>query len=430
MLLWEPMEGRSPFLAAASLFVLLWTAAALPSLARESSEFRGQLSGTFVNRLAHPAIEYASRPTHDPVSDVIRRMEDGRVTLKSEGPSGYLRSLLQTLNVPIESQIVVFTPDSVQRHRIDIRNPRTIFFNDSVAVGWVRGGFIELASQDPVQGVIFYALDRVLTSQAVPRRRDDCLMCHHSYSNVGVPGMLARSILQFSVDHRLPFEQRWGGWYVTGRTGSIRHMGNTDPDQLFASSRPADTFNWPSLTDRLDVEASLSPHSDVAALMVFEHQMHMMNLLTRIGWEARVAAYDETSVDLEDGAIEVVDYMLFVEEAPLPDAVQRSSGFPATFAAQGPRDGKGRSLRDLDLKRRLLKYPCNYLIYSEQFAQLPPNARAAIYQRLWQVLSGQDKDPKCARLSTTDRAAIVEILRGTIRDLPAYFFSPRLPRSA
>ncbi len=417
------MRGRSPFLVAASLFVLVWTAAAHSSIGRESIQGhrlvparksakaaqsaadRGQLSGTFVNLLAHPAIDYGSRPTRDPVSDLIRRMQNDRVELESEGPSGYLRSLLQTLNVPIESQIVVFTPDSVQGYRINMRNPRTIFFNDSVAVGWVRGGFIELASQDPAQGVIFYSLDHGLATRAVPRRRNDCLSCHNSYSSVGVAGMLAHSILQFSVDHRLPFDERWGGWFVTGRTGSIRHMGNADPDKLFGSPRPTDTFNWPSLADRLDESASLSRHSDVAALMVFDHQMHMMNLLTRIGWEARTAAYDKTPVDLRDAAIEVVDYMLFVEEAPLPGPVQSSSGFPARFAA--------------------LKYPCSYLIYSSQFAELPPPAKAAVYERLWQVLSGQVKDPKYTRLSVEDRTAIVEILRGTIHDLPGYFLTGR-----
>jgi len=382
-----------------------------------------QLSGTFTDRLAHPAIEYATTPLKDPVSELIRKMADGRVRLTSSGPSGYLRSLLQALDIPISSQIVVFTPDSFQARRISMRNPRSIFFTDAVAVGWVNGGDIELAGLDPQQGVSFYTVNAMWTGQPTLPRQRSCLTCHLSYPSVGVPGMLARSVTQFSVDHRLPFSNRWGGWFVTGGTGTLPHMGNTDPDQLFGPSRPANTRNWPTLESRIDTAAYLSPYSDVAALLVFDHQMHLINLFTRIGWETRVAAHDKNAIELREAAREIVDYMLFVDEALLPDAVQSSSGFPEAFGATGLRDRKGRSLRDLDLKRRLLKYPCSYLIQSAQFHALPLAAKDAIYQRMWQVLSGQDRDPKYARLTDVDRTAIVEILRDTQPGLPQYFGS-------
>jgi hypothetical protein len=393
-----------------------------------------QLSDSFTNWLDHPAIAYKTTPPTDPVALLNARLETGQVQLRDEGPSGYLRSILDALAVPVESQMAVFVKDSVQARRISTTNPRTLYFNDSVVVGWVRGGFIEVAAQDPQQGVVFYSFDRPLPLIGQPRfvRRDDCLTCHYSYSTAGVPGMLLRSVGQHTVDHRLPFEERWGGWYVTGQHGLMRHRGNTDVDALFTSPPPTDTLNWTTFSRAFDTTGYLSGHSDIVALMVFGHQMHAMNLLTRLGWEARVAARPnrewsgatantDVPVPLRDGAREVVDYLLFVDEAPLAQPVRGSTRFTEMFAAQGPRDRQGRSLRQFDLKRRLFRYPCSYMIATDQFERLPLAARQAIFARLWEVLSGQDTDPRYRGLTLDDRRAIVEILRQTKPDLPAYF---------
>ena len=167
--------------------------------------------------------------------------------------------------------------------------------------------------------------------------------------------------------------------------------------------------------------------------MVFEHQMHMMNLLTRIGWEARVAAYREPTllpgsetaaapgVSLQDAAKETVDYLLFVDEAPIANDIRGSVRFADTFEARGPRDRKGRTLRQLDLHRRLMRYPCSYMIYAPQFDALPRQAKDAIYQRMWQILSGREREAKYQKLTSDDRRALVEILRDTKTDLPSYF---------
>jgi hypothetical protein len=340
------------------------------------------------------------------------------------------------LEVPIESQIVVFAKDSVQRAIINVTNPRALYFNDTVAVGWVRGGFVELAAQDPAQSTMFYALQGSPSQSPQFVRRNDCLTCHYSYSTAGVPGMLVRSSGEFSVNHTLPLERRWGGWYVTGSHGSIRHLGNVDLGRLFQSPAPENSLNWPSFEQKFDTAGYLAPYSDIVALMVFDHQMHLMNLLARIGWEARVAAnqgkrpegavstaQDEEPISLIDAASEVVDYMLFADEAPLSDVIKGSSGFAERFERQGPHDRAGRSLRQLDLRLRLMRFLCSYLIYSPAFDNLPEAARAAIYRRMWQVLSGEEARPKYGRLSLADRRAIVEILRETKRDLPDYFGS-------
>lgn len=317
-----------------------------------STRVLAQLSGTFPRWLDHPAINYKTEATSDPVAMLNRELDHGRV-LSFAGPSGYLRATLDALKVPIESQIAVFVQDSAQAPRISESNPRTIFFNDSVAVGWVRGGFIELAAQDPRQGVVFYMLET--NSVASPRfqRRDACLACHLSYPTLGVPGMLARSSGQFSVNHTLPIDQRWGGWYVTSKTAA-HHRGNVPLDRLALPaplSPPVASF-----ADRFDTHGYLSTQSDVVALMVFDHQMHGLNLLTRIGWEARVAAYDGAAangadtppVSMADAAREVVDYLLFVDEAPLPERIEGTSdsprGSPPRDRAIGADDRCGNSI--------------------------------------------------------------------------------------
>ena len=434
-----------PAILLAGLLTLIAAAAAFANL-----------DGVFLPGLDHPAIQYHTRPAHDPIAELDRSIQQGAVQLRFDGAQGYLRSLLETLHVPIESQIVPFSKTSVQSNRINPKNPRTLFFNDAVTVGWVRGGFIELAAEDPEQGVIFYTLNQNESGKPQFVRRDNaCLGCHDSLNSAGVPGVLVRSVAtapdgrslrwlgNYVTDHRSPLAQRWGGWYVTGNSGSIRHMGNTmiadpaKPDAIVTGP----TLNLDNLKDKFDTDAYLSPYSDIVALLVFEHQMHMTNLISRMGWETRVAMFEnqqnisgtdgamessaKLSSQLDDSAKDLVDYMLFVDEAPLDDKIRGGSGFSEKFAAEGPFDSKGRSLREFDLQHRIMRYPCSYMIYSAAFQALPTEARNAIYKRMWQILSGKDHDKRYARLSVSDRRAIIEILRETKRDLPDYFQTVR-----
>jgi hypothetical protein len=394
----------------------------------------------FKGSLDHPAIEYATRPLRDPVARLNREMAEGRIQLPFEPRSGFLRGVLRALDVPIESQIVAFSKTSLQSPRITPENPRTLFFNDSVAVAWVNGGFIELAATDPEQGINFYTLqfDRVTQPRFVHQTL--CLSCHESFTSLDVPGLLIKSVFpsrdgtamyrfgSYIPDHRTPFAERWGGWYVTGDSRAIRHMGNAIlADE--STRRPPGNNESPDVQTirmQLDTAAYLSPYSDVAALMVFNHQMRMTNLLIRVGWEFRVARYERSGEFQSTGPLramvnELVDYLLFVDEATLPARVRGTSGFSERFSASGPRDRNGRSLRQLDLGRRLLQYPCSYMIYTEAFDGLPAEAKEAIYARMWQVLSGDDRSQRYARLSRSDRKTVVEILRDTKKGLPDYF---------
>ena len=392
----------------------------------------------FFEGRTHPAIAYGVRPSDDAVARLDRGLESGETRLDFEPGSGYLRPLLRALQIDPDTQMAVFSKTSLQSPLITPRNPRTIFFNDSVAVAWPRGGFIEIAAQDPSQGVAFYMLEQRQTVAPRFRREEKgCLNCHVSYATLNVPGALVRSVaaapngesLPFlanaTVDHRTPYEDRWAGWFVTGRTAGVRHLGNTtiaNAQLATAEATPA-VSTLDALDARFDRTGYLSPHSDVAALLVFGHQMHMMNLITRIGWQTRVALADQGVEGARAAAAalapEFVDYLLFVDEPRLPAPVQGASGFAERFSALGPRDRRGRSLRELDLQTRLLKYPCSYLIFAPAFDALPNESKNAIYARLSAILSGKVGGERYQRLAATDRQAVFEILRDTKPDFAA-----------
>jgi len=396
-------------------------------------------SDTFQPGQDHRAIQYTARAAMDPIARLNQRISNRQIRLGFEPDSGYLRSVLAALDVPIESQVAVFSRTSLQELRIRPENPRVIFFSDSALVSWPRGGFIEAAAVDPDQGAIFYTLQQQpgLVNPTLIRSDTSCLSCHISSATLGVPGLALASVVPESdglvstapfriTDHRTPLSERFGGWYVTGARVPMPHMGNLvapDPSKpTLAVTR--ESIELHSLSTKFDTRGYPSTHSDIVALMVLDHQARMTNLMTRLGWEVRAALVRDPAGDadlrrsLTSWAGEFVDYLLFIDEAAFPNGpIQGASGFAEKFAGRGPRDRQGRSLRDLDLQTRLLKYPCSYLIYSEQFDHLPAMARDAIVARMRQILTGEEKGKKYARLSSADRRAILEILRDTKKDL-------------
>jgi hypothetical protein len=390
-----------------------------------------------------PGIDY-DRPTLDVVADLIRKVDDGSVKLRWEGSGGYLRSVLEALQVPVSSQSVVFSKTSLQQHYISPSNPRAIYFTDNVIVAFIRNApLLEIAALDPHQGMVFYAVSRSETGQPRIVRSDACLSCHEVRETLGVPGLIARSLpvsaggqplaeaKPFESDHRSPFAERWGGWFITGSTGRTVHMGNTlssgDGSRPRASKPPPQLR---SLEGQFDPDGYLSLYSDVAAVMTLNHQVRMINLMTRVGYETRIAlTQEQNSAEsaaaarrlIAADASELVDYLLFADEAGLPETFESTSGFKEQFERYGPWDRRGRSLKQLDLESRLLRYPCSYMIYSPAFDGLPAATRDAVYARMWEVLSGKDHAAKYAKFTPQLRADIVGILLDTKPGLPEYF---------
>jgi hypothetical protein len=402
----------------------------------------------------HEPINYLTAPVHDPVALLQGRLESKKTALRHDDRQGYLRSVLKQLNVPVSSQVLVFSKTSFQRTRIGPDTPRAIYFNDDVYIGFVQGSdVLEFSAADPELGGTFYLLEQAKTpTPSFLRQTHDCLQCHASGKTLDVPGHLVRSVYPeesgqpafnagtFSTSHESPMAERWGGWYVTGTHGKQTHMGNvliTDhehPEKL-------DTKAGANLTDlsgKFDTSAYLTPSSDIVALMVLEHQVKMHNLITLANYQARIAVHYSKAVNKALGepedtisettarrfqgpAEDLVKYMLFVDEAPLTDPVRGTTSFAKDFASRGPRDRQGRSLRDFDLQTRLFRYPCSYLIYSRAFDALPAPVKDHIYRRLWEVLSGKDTSEAYSRRTPEERKAILEILRETKKGLPDYW---------
>lgn len=427
---------------------------ALPLAGAAGTLLFAHLSTSFLIPLDHQAIQYARTPVTDVVSQLNAKIAAGKAKLTYDPAFGYLPSVLKALDVPVESQVLVFTKTSLQSPRIGPRTPRAIYHNDNVIVGWVRGGdVLEIAATDPKQGVVFYTINQEPLTKPRLFRDDNCLQCHASGGTLGVPGLFVRSVnpdptgiplLQAGstlVNHETPFEKRWGGWYVSGSHGAQKHKGNAIardrdlPEELETEG----TQNLTDLSRKFDTGAYLLPHSDIVSLMVLEHQTWMTNLMIRVGFEGRLALHDQAAMDalsggepasglsqsterrINNAAEELVQYMLFTKEAMLTEPVKGTSGFTEVFPKSGPADKQGRSLRDLDMTRRMFKHPCSYMIYSDAFDGMPQPVLDRVYRRLWEVLSGQDTSPEFARLTAPERKAILQILRATKKNLPAYW---------
>ncbi len=385
----------------------------------------------------HPAIEYASRPTTDRVAALNRALAQQQRTLQRDARTGYLVSVLDALGVSRASQLLVFSKTGVQRAFTGPRSPRALYFDQSVAVGYNPGApLLELAAHDPQQGVVFYTLDQA-SDTPVFTRRTSCLTCHVSATTLDVPGMIARSntvgddgnVLpqtgSQNVNHRTPHSDRWGGWFVTSEDAAppyaqMAHRGNitfsghgNTSNQVFV--------DWLGATP--EAHGYLSGSSDIVALLVFDHQMHAINLLTRLNWESRVAANDGDAAGAESALRPLVndlaDYLLFADEAPPLAPLTPPAGFAASLEARTPKDRRGRSFAQLDMVNRMLRYPCSFMVYSEAFDGLSKPVKGAIYRRMLDDLSAHDARASHLRLTAADRRAVLEILRDTKPDFPA-----------
>ena len=376
-------------------------------------------TGAFDQSINHPAIKYLTTDTDTIVDQLNAKLRGGSAKLVFDDTTGYLRSVLELLQVPVESQVLVYTQTSLQAQHIKMDNPRAIYFNDTVSVGYIRGaGLIEVVAQDAKMGSIFYVVREEPASQATFGRDQQCLRCHLSWDTLGVPGMSVLTTFPRKsendyanggfVDHFRPIAERWGGWYVTGKKLPPRHMGNLPLIMPKPVPPPAPRA---SLEGLFDLSGYLTPYSDIVALMVLEHQAHFSNLVTRATWETRLGE----EMRIAEAADALADYMLFVDEAKIPGGgIEGSSGFAEKFAATGPKDSKGRSLRDLDLKTRLQKYPLSYMIYSPAFRAMPDAPRNLVMGKIERVLSGEITGPQYAHLTPEIRTAIREILHDTV----------------
>lgn len=400
-------------------------------------------------------IEYSKRTPTDRVSKLAADLKSGKLKLARERGFGYLRSLLAALDVPQSSQTLVFSKTSLQRNYIQARTPRAVYFNDETYIGYcVDGDVLEISTVDDELGAVFYTLAQEEPDGDAPpallRQTENCLICHASSATKNVPGHTLRSVYSdasgfpilssgtYRTDQTSPFEHRWGGWYVTGTHGDLKHLGNY-VHRGYGNPERADFspgWNLTKLSPLLDTKPYLTPHSDIVAHLVLAHQTELHNRITHAGFATRQAMHYQTTLNRELGlpigepresttsriksACEpLVEYLFYCEEAPLTGKVTGTSGFAKEFVALGPRDKQGRSLRDFDLERRMFKYPLSFLVYSTSFQNLPKEAKKYVYDRMREILSGNDDSALFKHLTANDRRAIAEILAETLPDFPS-----------
>lgn len=389
--------------------------------------------------IEQPPFAYSDTKDENRVTRMIDKIKSKELKLEYSREHGYLRSILAALEISESSQTLVFSKTSMQVSYISRLNPRAIYFNEDTYVGWVRSSsLMEISTDDPKLGAVFYTVDMMPWRAKVERVDYDCLGCHATSLTQGVPGHTVRSVLptidgsvnvqreSFTTDHSRPFSQRWGGWYVTGRHGDMKHMGNAV--LRGESLDTADNGNRLSLRHEFDTFDYLSPDSDIVALMVLEHQSQTHNTMTRADFTVRQLQYErsqlektaeteaEWRVQISLLAREIVDDLLFCSEAPLTSEVKGSLVFAESFTARGPKESQGRSLREFDLQTRMFKYACSYLIYSPSFGSLSDELRNQVISQLTEILEARDVSPHYAHLTPDMRQVILEILRDTHPD--------------
>lgn len=395
-------------------------------------------------------IYYSETRPNDAATALEKAQEQGKVKIDRTDDWAVLRDLLKHFKIPESSQVMVFSKTSKQNDRISPATPRVVYFGDNAYVGYCLDGEIEVSVVDPKLGPIFYlANPRVAEREPIRFVRDQsCLSCHGGPFSPDVPGVLVRSVTpgpeghpimsqgSTVVDTTTPFEDRWGGWYVTGRHGKSVHKGNVAAEENGESVKfdPLPGQNVTNLSKFFDLKPYPLKTSDIVALMVLEHQTSTQNVLTKANQSALRAMHMQQSLQkelgepvlmeptgtarriIDHGAEDVLDALLFKDEATLPEGgIEGTSGFQEVFEKDAPHSADGRSLKDMQLLNRLFKYRCSYMVYSLTFQHLTPPLKKAVMERLWAVLNGTDKQQdRYAYLGEAERKHIGQILKETL----------------
>ena len=385
-----------------------------------------------------PPVRYSDSQASDPMTQWAREMEEGKGPVDLSGLE-LLNHVLRRLEVPVESQILVFSKTSKQNSLIHPDTPRALFFHENAYVGYVPGGDVEVITHDPMLGAVFYLVTSGKSGSPPNVRRDtsSCVSCHGGGRTEGVPGVLIRSVFpdgdgqpiatlgSFDIDARTPVAERWGGYYVTGRS-SLPHLGN----RTFAPSTqrimPDAAVELETLRHTIPTRRYPRETSDIVALMVLEHQCRVHNLISHAALQYRRFAWLQAALDpqadpddgdagriAERSAKEIVAALLFRDEADLGDGVEGDPAFQEAFSRRFPKSKSGKSLADFHLQSRMFKNRCSYMIYSHVFSTAPARIQEAVIRELRRILVAPEVPADFSHITSSERKRIVEILEDT-----------------
>jgi len=379
--------------------------------------------------------DYWTKPLGDRFTKLKTEVEAGRVVLDGAGGEiAFLTSVLRALEVPVTSQMLVFSTTSLQLRLITPANPRALYFNEDTYIGYIPGGKLEVVSIDPALGAIFYILDIPRGAEPFRAERSNrCANCHVAEDSGYVPGLVVKSVLpgvrggsletfrKAQTGHAVPLKERFGGWYVTGVERLGPHLGNVF-GQYVAGGELQKVPLEPGT--RFDFARYPVATTDVLPQLLHEHQVGFVNRAVAATYRTRelVAAgkaTDTVLTELDGMARAFTRYLLFADEVPLVrGAVVGDAAYRNDFLRTRRADARGASLKDFDLQTRLFRYRCSYMIYSAAFTGLPPEMKQRVYRRVWQALNVARPDPEYAYLPTAEKQSIQAILRATLKDLP------------
>jgi hypothetical protein len=379
-----------------------------------------------------PPHDYWTRQLADRFTRLKAEMEAGRLLLdRGAGEKAFLISLLRALEVPATSQMLLFSTTSLQLRLITPANPRALYFNEDTYVGYIPGGKIEIASVDPDLGCIYYIADIPRGAEPLHVERSNrCMNCHAAEDTAFVPGLVIKSVLpgitggslnsfrKGQTGHGVPFAERFGGWYVVGADGLGKHLGNALG--RYANGGIQEVALPPG--ERFDFARYPVATSDVLPQLLHEHQIGFVNRAVAATYKTRALVsrgpLDAAGeADLEKVARALTRYLLFADEAPLPAPVAGDDAFKADFLRTRRAVG-GASLKDFDLRTRLFRNRCSYMIYSAAFQGIPAAMKQRIYRRMAEALNPTRPDAEYAYLPPAEKQIIRGILRGTVPDLP------------
>lgn len=388
--------------------------------------------------LAEPPLqaETAEETSPDTLAVLWDKVRTQGVSLDASSEKAYLRSLLEELQIPVESQVLVFSKTSLQKPLIGPKRPRAIYFNEECYVGTVPGGDLEIISVSPERGFRYYLMAHPLSRHTEPElvQNNQCLSCHTGGElmvqsvHVSESGYPIGGVDRYLTSYESPFSERWGGWYVTGTHGADLHMGNAFSEKVGrgVTHDHAKGANITSLETFFQTKPYLTDTSDIVALMVLEHQYVMHNTLVDAAgavrrWMARgadgtrVNTPEETRRVLAKHAQNIVRRLLFCDEYALSaDGVTGSPAFLEGFRRNKKTCSDGTSLKDFDLKSRLFTHRCSYMIYASSFTGLPENLKLEVFGQLRRVLREEDKTGMYDHLPAAERRQILKILEETV----------------